>query len=103
MAKKQAGEAARTTATKALPTMEDEFDVPKELVMDAEDYATALKAKGKANGKFNSARDKVIASMRDLGVERIRIQTDKGEKTLVLSNEDKLKLEKLKKPDVDEE
>jgi hypothetical protein len=77
--------------------MEDEFEVP-EAVQDAADaYSKALTAANKAKAKFNGAKEAAIEAMREEGIDRVRIQTDKGEKWLTILEEDKLKLEKIKK------
>ncbi len=84
------------TAQKPLDTMEDEFTVPPELQKAADGYTSALNSKNKAVGKFNTAKDGLIETMVETGIHRVRVQTDKGEKVLVHSNTDKLKLEKVK-------
>ena len=86
-----------------LPTMEDEFEIPAPLQECCDVYSKALTSANRAKGKLNTAKDNAIALMRDEGIERVRVQTDKGEKFLTLTNEDKLRLVKVKTPDDGEE
>ena len=81
---------------KPLVTMEDEFDIPKRLQAACDDYTRALNEKNKATATFNGARETALAGMEEFGIDRVRVQTDKGERFLVHTNEDKLKLEKVK-------
>lgn len=99
----------RTTAAggkqQPLKSMEDEFQVEPAVQREAEKYTAALKKKNKASADFNGAKDSCIATMKDHGVTRVRIQTDKGEKFLTLVEDNKLKFKKVKtdSADVDEE
>ena len=86
-----------------LPTMEDEFEVSEPIQDCCDAYSKALTAANRAKGKLNTAKDNAIAMMREEGIERVRVQTDKGEKFLTLTNEDKLRLVKVKTPDGEED
>lgn len=88
----------------ALPTMEDEFAVPEEIQDKADAYAAASNAKGKASGKFNTAKANLIDAMKENGIERVRVLTDLGEKIVEHELADKLKFKKptAKKPEDEE-
>lgn len=100
--RKSAGPPKKTARTKGktapLPTMEDEFTVPVDLQDAADEYASALQVKKKAESKFNTAKENVIDEMQNHGIDRVRIETVRGEKILVMVKQGKLKLEKVKEP-----
>ncbi len=69
-------------------------EVPEEVQAAADAYETAHKAKAKAVGKFNTARDNVIEKMKETGTKRVPIRN--GEKFLRLDEQDVVKIEKRK-------
>lgn len=65
---------------------------PEAVQTAADDYDKAHTAKGKAQGKLNTAKDNLIDRMKEHGVKRVRIRN--GEKFLVVDSTDKIKYEK---------
>jgi len=67
-------------------------EVP-DAVQDAADaYDKAHTAKSKADGKLNTAKERVIEQMKDHNCPRVRVRN--GAKILVLASTDKVKYEK---------
>ena len=79
-----------------LKGMEDEFAVPGPIQVSADQYAVALKAKGKSLAKFNTTKDALISAMKESGITKIRVQIDSGYKIIELEDEAKLKIRKPK-------
>lgn len=72
-------------------------DKVPQAVQDAADaYEKALKAKNKAAGNFNTAKDNIIAQMKEHGVTKVRVRD--GSKYLEMSVDEKVKLHKIKEP-----
>jgi hypothetical protein len=67
-------------------------DVPEVVQEAADDYDKAHTAKGKAQGKLNTAKDVLIEKMRANNVPKVRIRN--GEKSLVVLATDQIKYEK---------
>ena len=88
--KKKAGQ------QKTLPGMQEE--VPAEVQQAADDYAGSLAGKAKAMGKFNTARDNLIAAMESNNVPKVRVTYKQSEKIIELQNLKKLKLRKPAPP-----
>lgn len=85
-------------ATKSLPSMEDEFEVPEIVQLAATGYKKANAAKAKATSKFTESRDSLIEAMREKNVERVRIEMTNGvEKWLWIEELLKIKQETVKK------
>lgn len=74
--------------------------VPEEVQAAADERMRTLRAKNKANEKYNSASDACIEAMKKAGISRIRI--DDGKKWLVCEDKPKLKTEKIKSPSEEE-
>ena len=87
---------AKPAEEKKQGVLDDEWQpkVPKEVQNRADAYSAALTAKNEALGELNTARDcEVIAAMKEHDCERVTIKN--GEKILVLTSEDKVKVEKI--------
>jgi hypothetical protein len=72
---------------------------PKKVQDAADAYASALRRLGNAKGKLNTARDVLIAEMK--GADITVVEIDEGNKRIVLSEKDALKIKKVKCPDVE--
>lgn len=78
-------------AAKKAPTgqLGDWLDkVPAAVQAAADDYDKAHTTKSKAQGKLNTAKENLIASMRANGVTKVRIRN--GDKILVVNAMDKI-------------
>lgn len=88
---------AKKAAVGAQGTLGDWQDrVPKEVQEAADAYAAALIGKGKANGKFNSAKEALIGLMREKKCPKVRIAYKDSEKIIELEELQNLKLRKPK-------
>lgn len=73
--------------------------VPEEVQDAVDEYMAALRAKNKAQGKVNGAKEDAVTAMRAHGITRVMI--DNGEQWLKLEDDPKLKTEKRKDPNDD--
>lgn len=88
---------ARSSNTKPLPTMEDEFEIPAEVEVAANECKKSAVSKGKANARYKAAKEALIEAMREHGIERVRIEVGNGnEKWLVLKEQDVIREETIK-------
>jgi hypothetical protein len=71
---------------------------PKVVQNAADEYASALRRLGSAKGKMNTAKDVLIDAMKKVDITVVEI--DEGNKRIVLSEKDTLKIKKVKTPDV---
>lgn len=74
--------------------MEDEFEVPAELAGKADDYASAVRAKGKALSKYNTTKSDLITSMREHDVTTIRVTIGDQLKVVTLNQKDEINIKK---------
>lgn len=79
---------------------EEWVDQLPEAVQDAADkYKKALRAKNKAAGNFNSARDLLIEKALENGITRVKVDDGDGnQKWLRITSEPKIKVEKIDNP-----
>jgi hypothetical protein len=82
---------------KRLEGVEDEC--PEAVATAAESYLKFKRATAAAREKANGALDVLIEQMKTAGLKQIKV--DDGEKRLVLSSKDLVKIQKLKKADED--
>lgn len=93
--RKTTGEDSRQTP---LAGMEDEFQVTEAVQEAADEYRKRLASKNTATGKFNTAKESLIAAMRADGVEKVRVLAKGGGAEIIkLNSTDKLKIEKDKR------
>ena len=77
--KRTASRPAKTAGKqKPLPTMEDEFKVPRSVQKAADAYNDALLKKGRAIAAFNTAKDKVLDAMKEHGIKKVRVMKEGG-------------------------
>lgn len=76
-------------------------DIPEEVRELAELYDKTHLAKSKASGKFNTAKDRLIAAMKEAGIPRCPVRN--GSKTLAAYETDGIKYEKPAEPAESEE
>lgn len=67
--------------------------VPEEVVDAVETYVKAMRAKTRAKNKEDSAKIRVIESMKEHGIKRVRI--DDGTKWLIYDPKDAVKTESI--------
>jgi len=67
-------------------------EVPEAVQEAADAYDKAHTAKSKADGKLNTAKERLIDTMKEHGTPRVRVRN--GAKTLVLGATDKVTYEK---------
>lgn len=70
--------------------------VPKPVQDAADTYSQALVSKGKAHGKFNSAKDSLIELMKTHKCSKVRVTYKDSEKIIELEELQSLKLRKPK-------
>lgn len=76
-------------------------EIPDEVQKCADAYDAAHTSKSKASANLTTAKDSLIESMKEHGVNRVRIRN--GEKYLVLDIKDGVRYEKPKEPTAAEE
>lgn len=82
----------------ALPTMEDEFEVPKPLQDAADKYRKALLVKSRATEDCTGKKTNLIEQMQEHHIDRVRVLTEGGgDEILVLEEKEVIKIEKPKK------
>ena len=72
--------------------------VPGPVQEAADGYIQALTAKGRAHGKFNTAKDLLIETMKEAKCSRVRVTYRDSEKIIELEELDKLKVRKPEEP-----
>lgn len=77
--------------------------VPAPVQEAADGYIQALSAKGRAHGKFNTAREALISAMRKGKCSRVRVTYKDSEKIIQLEELDKLKVRKPEEPEGQDE
>jgi len=87
----------------ALPTMEDEFDLPEALQKAADKYRKDLEKKNKATSTLKSSKDALIAMMEEEGLTKVRVLDSSGNlQQLVLTETKAVKVKEVK-DDMDSE
>lgn len=76
-------------------------EIPDEVQKAADAYDAAHTAKSKAYAKLNTAKDSLVESMKEHGVQRVRIRN--GEKFLELGATDKVSYKKPKEKPEDQD
>lgn len=87
-----------TGKQKPLPTMEDEFKVPKKLQVAADRYNEMRREKAMADADFKAAKTHMIDTMKQLQISRVRVEGDGGVSRIFrYTYTDKIVTEKAKK------
>ena len=69
-------------------------EVPEDVQERADAYASALRKLGGAKGKLNTAKEVLIQAMKDADISEVKIYS--GNKRIVLTAKDTLKIKKVK-------